>query len=336
MLEQPKILITGGCSYSQVPNRDISWPIHLQELPSIRYVAHTGHGSAGNQIISRKVISKVLEAIDAGHKTKDMLVGVMWSGCDRQSHYSPKRNHNWDRITVLGPAKEDYDAVLNTEVLPIIDLQDGTVETVEEKMRSQWQTSCNPLSIRNHKNPSHYIFNAHWNDDMTSHYFERFVNPDKAVIETCEHILRTQWFLKEKGIKYFFTEYDNDVFTYHGPHGYGHISDDHPGHNFRPGDDPFGKLYSKHSECIQYPGEFTREVHEKCINDPEINYLYNAIDKDYFLPIKHLGHWAKDISEFDFAREGDPHPSTEQHKDFTQQIILPFLLEKYNISSYNV
>ena len=58
----------------------------------------------------------------------------------------------------------------------------------------------------------------------------------------------------------------------------------------------------------------------------------NAIDKDYFLPINNLGQWANEYQEIDFARERDPHPSTEQHKDFTQQIILPFLLEKYNIS----
>ena len=56
--------------------------------------------------------------------------------------------------------------------------------------------------------------NTHWNDELTSIYFEHFVNPQKAIIETCENILRTQWFLKDKGINYFFSEYDYDVFHY--------------------------------------------------------------------------------------------------------------------------
>ena len=80
-MNTPTILITGGCSYSQVPNLDVTWPLPLQESLGVRYVAHTGHGAAGNQLISRKVISKVIEAIELGHKPEDMLVGVMWSGC---------------------------------------------------------------------------------------------------------------------------------------------------------------------------------------------------------------------------------------------------------------
>ena len=54
----PNLFISGGCSYSQVPNRDQGWPVHLHELSCIRYVSHTGHGAVGNDIISRKLILK--------------------------------------------------------------------------------------------------------------------------------------------------------------------------------------------------------------------------------------------------------------------------------------
>ena len=29
-MKRPKLLITGGCSYSQVPGSDMSWPQHVQ------------------------------------------------------------------------------------------------------------------------------------------------------------------------------------------------------------------------------------------------------------------------------------------------------------------
>jgi len=343
-MKQPNTLITAGCSYSQVPNRDESWPMHLQELHGIRYIAHTGHGAAGNATIARKLISKVMEALELGHKPEDILVGVMWSGTDRQSHYSPNFDHNWTRVNVMGPDKEDFlkrERRPNNELAPpFFDLQDPKLSSMHEEGRryhllnqthQQWYNSTNPLVIRNFTNPSHYIFNAHWNDEMTSHYYERFVNPDKALLETCEHILRTQWFLQSKGIKYFFTEYDWDCFSYGGPHGYGSVTEDHSGHNFTPCGDPAGGIYSKHSESIQYPGEYSRQQDDKKYNDPEINYLYAAIDRDYFLPVKHMNDWVTNVSEHDHPRPGDPHPGTKQHKDFTQQIILPFLLEKYNI-----
>ena len=333
-MNTPTILITGGCSYSQVPNLDVAWPLPLQESLGVRYVAHTGHGAAGNQLISRKVISKVIEAIELGHKPEDMLVGVIWSGCDRYTHYSENldKNHSKTRLMGYGESYEEmlFEHTYNPSPPAIIDL-----ENLEDEI-NQNISKQNPAFIRNYKNPSHYVLNCHWDDDMTNYYFEYFVNPQKAIIETCEHILRTEWFLKEKGINYFFGEYDHDVFHYVGPWGYGGDPSEHPGHPFTPGAKWNGEIYSSDSECIQWPHHYTKEIDSQHLNNPEINYLYTAIDKKYFLPINSLGEWAKEKSTHHFAREGDPHPSTEQHKEFVNKVILPFLLEKYNISLYNV
>jgi hypothetical protein len=337
-MNRPNLLITGGCSYSEVPNSDVSWPLHLQELQCIRYVAHTAHGAGGNDIISRKIISKVLEAIELGHKTEDMLVGVIWSGCDRMSHYSEeleKNYHNFTQIGMGNPANvSDFIADLVNPQLPIIDLENLPVKQDggrhDPGLGHPWQHHSNPFGIRSYNKPSYYLMNAHWNDKMTSHYFERFVNPRKALIETCEHILRTQWFLKSKGINYFFSEYENDVFKYLGPHNYGANKAEYPGQFWAP-DDPNYKLYSVDSECIQYPDEYTREDATICETHPEINYLYSDIDREYFLPITNLGDWVRDVSAYEYARPDDPHPSTEQHKEFTEKVILPFILEKYNI-----
>ena len=52
------VLITGGCSYSQINNTDTVWCKHLQESLGFRFVAHLGHGAAGNAIISSQLFLK--------------------------------------------------------------------------------------------------------------------------------------------------------------------------------------------------------------------------------------------------------------------------------------
>jgi hypothetical protein len=66
----------------------------------------------------------------------------------------------------------------------------------------------------------------------------------------------------------------------------------------------------------------------------DIRYLYNQIDFSNFLNVNNCLDWARDESGFDFARPPDPHPSTEQHKAFTERIIIPHLtLNTFNKSS---
>lgn len=319
-MKSPTHLITAGCSYSQPANKDITWPLELQhQIKSLRYVAHRGHGASGNSIISRKVISTVLSALEQGVLPDQMLVGIMWSGCDRQSHYSEKYQRNFMRTTVIGRSHNYNDFLYEISRYPD---DEPIFADITDRTERDW--ASNPFAIRQPRVPSHYILNPHFSDEMTVKYFESFVNPEKAIIETCEHILRTQWFLKDKGIRYFMTEYDHDVFTYMGPH-------------------PKSEHYSKQTECIIDPDKYTQEKHFAYLNNPEINYLYNEIDKNYWLPIKHLQDWVTNVSEFkhrdmnpDTGLPRDPHPSTEQHKDFVAKVVLPFLLEKYNLSSYNV
>lgn len=338
MKNAERLLITGGCSYSEIPNRDDAWPLHLQNETYFRYVAHTGHGAAGNGLISRKVISKVLQALDQGFPTEDIIVGVIWSGCDRMTHYSPNLDYTLPKANQIGYGNglEDFKGSIkynNDMMLPIpfVDLEG------ERNFSHQHQNHSNPAFIRNYENPSHYIMNPHWVDEKTTLYFEHFVNPQKAIIETCEHILRTEHFLKSKNIKYFFSEYDFDVFHYTGPN-YGISRSTYPGMR-----SPEDTVLSIDSEAHQWPNTYTKEMHEQHLNDPEIEYLYHAIDRSYFLPIKHLQDWVTNVSKFkhrdinpDTGLPRDPHPSTEQHKDFVAKVVLPFLLEKYNLSSYNV
>jgi hypothetical protein len=62
------------------------------------------------------------------------------------------------------------------------------------------------------------------------------------------------------------------------------------------------------------------------LSNPELNFLYNQIDKTKWLPIENCYQWCRYESGKEFAREGDGHPSTEQHLELTKRIIIPFLI----------
>lgn len=63
-------------------------------------------------------------------------------------------------------------------------------------------------------------------------------------------------------------------------------------------------------------------------NHPDVKYLYDQIDFDHFLPVDGEYEWCRDHSGLEFPVKGDQHPSSEQHKLFTEQVILPFLKQK--------
>jgi len=63
------------------------------------------------------------------------------------------------------------------------------------------------------------------------------------------------------------------------------------------------------------------------INHTEVRYLYDQIDHSKFLPVGGEYEWCRDRSGLPIPgeRQGDLHPSTEQHGEFTHRVILPFL-----------
>ena len=55
------------------------------------------------------------------------------------------------------------------------------------------------------------ITNHQWTTDYSKLYYSKFHTYHGALIYTLEHILRTQWFLKSHGIKYFMSTYTGEV-----------------------------------------------------------------------------------------------------------------------------
>ena len=114
-----KLLITGGCSFSQVQGQpdpyldedkkvwpNCTWPLHLEEALKPEFHTHTGMAAAGNEIISQRIINKVNKALKDGFSPNDMLVGIMWSAADRLSLMSSNYKKNIHKTTLRGPSDE--------------------------------------------------------------------------------------------------------------------------------------------------------------------------------------------------------------------------------------
>lgn len=170
-LKKPKCLITAGCSFSQVPNADITWPVHLRDKLQTENCLFLGQGAAGNGIISRKVIYHTQKMLKS-YKPEELLVGIMWSGRDRQEVYSTDQNFPHNKVGIGAEAYRN------------------PVRVVEEY--------------------NFYIMNAHWKDPATTNYIKNYYDEVGAFLISIEHILRTQWFLKQHKIPYFMCEYSID------------------------------------------------------------------------------------------------------------------------------
>jgi len=166
------LLITSGCSFSQVPNADVTWPVHLGDIIGPKDVKFLAMGATGNGVISRKIIHSVYTAINHNIKPENILVGIMWSGPTRYE-------------------------IFNRQQIPHTPIN----------FNNSKDTYANPLYIADSNNPDWYILNSHWNDDSTVNYYKNFYDDVYGMILTVEHILRTQWFLQQNNIKYFMTTY---------------------------------------------------------------------------------------------------------------------------------
>lgn len=170
-IKKPKCLITAGCSFSQVPNADITWPVHLRDRVQSETCLFLGQGAAGNGIISRKVIYNTQKMLKV-YQPHELLVGIMWSGRDRLEMFSTNKDFP------------------------------------HHKFISTAEGYRNPVRVVDDYN--FYLLNAHWDDDATQLYMKHYYDEVGAYLLSLEHILRTQWFLQKYNVPYFMCEYSMD------------------------------------------------------------------------------------------------------------------------------
>lgn len=166
---------------------------------------------------------------------------------------------------------------------------------VTKQINNGWMK--NPTGFVKNTEPHWVILNQHWafdgNPEAETHY-RLFHDDIGASIYSIEHVLRTQWFLQSHGIPYFFSDYiDNNL----------------------------GSI--------------------KNLQHTEVKYLYDQIDRGQYLPVTSEYSWvlrhAINASELKPLPNNGPtwvrgvqHPTTEHHKEFTDQVIMPWLqLKEY-------
>jgi hypothetical protein len=252
-----RLLITSGCSFSECITYiagNGTWPRHLAKtLEDHEHVSYA-MGSQGNGLISRSIIYGVTKALQT-YKPEDILVGVMWSGSNRH----------------------DFRCFDN-----------NSLNFVQDSVHNGWVE--NPTGFVKESTKNWVILNVNWtnqNNKEAETYYKMFHDEIGSSIYSIEHILRTQWFLKSKGINYFFTDYvdENIVSDYNIVH-------------------------------------------------PEINYLYTQIDRDFYLPVTSEFSWVinntqyKHLFNLEDVKKGPVHPKTEMHKEFVDQVIMPWLKDK--------
>ena len=253
------ILVTGGCSFSETISPWITtWPKHLENYINPKSAHHTGLGSGGNGLISRSIIYRVSQLLKQNN-SEDLLVGIMWSGPDRHEIF--------------------------------VDKNDVT-ETITHGMTIPGENGkslgvYNPYNfIDKDDDHSWLLLHPHNSGDTRSKvWYKHLHNNIGAYINTLEHILRTQWFLKSHNIKYFMTTYTREVL----------------------------------------PKTLSNSIPELLSENKHTKHLYDLVDFDRFLPVEGEYEWCRDKSGLQFPNKNDPHPSSDQHQLFTKEVIVPFL-----------
>ena len=86
-----KHLITGGCSFSHYANSNENWVGFLEDKLKFENknltIEHTGFFSQGQELIQKKIMLAIVEALESGLQPNEIMVVVMWSGTFRKAWY---------------------------------------------------------------------------------------------------------------------------------------------------------------------------------------------------------------------------------------------------------
>jgi len=145
--------------------------LHERLGRSIRH-SPLGMSSQGNGLVSRRLIHYCQYLMDRGIAPDEIFVAVMWSGPDRHDYYT----------------RSDPGFSGNTH---------------------GW--SRNPVQFVDGGEGAWVIFNPLWTMHNCETWYRHFHDDVGAVISTLEHVLRTQWYLKNLGIRYVMSTYMNTV-----------------------------------------------------------------------------------------------------------------------------
>ena len=288
-----KHLITGGCSFSVDSTGWIKYATeYLTSInPELTY-SHTGYYSQGQELIQKKVMLSIMEALESGINPEEILVLVMWSGTHRKCWYI-------DNPDIINQVVKGWSKFVGGMSANFLDLKDSIGEN------TALSTSASGDKFPYNPNEGWY-FTVDGSDCklafVQEHYLlDRFHGGVGKTHTSVENIVMLQNFCKLHGIN-LYQQFFMD-------NGYQDI-ENHKNHQI------IGYLYKQLDFDNMIKGGMFDHLHTLL-----------SVAREDSTSITHAERLSLDANTGYFAKDGF-HPSSLGAKVWCSDILLPFLRER--------
>ena len=210
-----KILITGGCSFSDSWNLPESkylyrrtWVNYIKEKYNFKKYVHMGNPASGNELIAERIVYALQTLLDKGYLSDDLYVGVMWSGIERKELFvstqeTDKYSELDDSVRREGEntlMMSHYSNVFsNTKGMRpgIVNVPNGYLKSGGLPYKDDW-------------------WKTKAQRDYFNLWYDNFYSVEKQFIDTLKSILLVQTFCERHNIKYFMSVWQN-IFNARNP-----------------------------------------------------------------------------------------------------------------------
>ena len=274
-------IVVSGCSFSAWKKGWVGEPYSSwpYHIPLDGETLHNvSLSGSGNYIVSLNAISLVDDLIKKGTAPKDIYVVIQWTGIFRPT-------------------------VFNTEY---------------KKRPVNFKSSYSDFPLKSKNTPGFIEPGAWKREEYWANYFTNYFTAGQATVDTLDCILKTQWYLKSKGVEYtMFTGWD--IFT----------SNSLPmwiGQDIIASPSQFtgGKYNNIDHVVTPTECEWTKSFWEMV----DFNKFWFFENKDFKLG--GLTQWTQaNLPQHEWYKNfpNDPHPSLKAHKKFALEIIHPRINE---------
>ena len=310
-----KHIITGGCSFT---NCGKSWPYHIDQ-EKYGWVHNVATPGAGQAYITRSVIHQVENILNRNEGLpEDITVLVMWSGIDRFEILSTEKETPMHKLYIEG---SDMNWLENFIFI------DNGGRRIPFKESCWLKSSTRGMQWEN--KPVVRLF------DM---YFKFFHTEEESFVRSLENILRLQWYLESKNIKYKFMCWQNifNKYSFTVPKGYPSENGIAEGHNIWC----MGWSHNEWHDNIIWPKEIDCKISKDTplLKDIYINstHMWDMVDWDKWwfyeddqVECGGLAEWIilGERHAWGNGRDDPGHPSVYSHGEFTRKVIIPILGE---------
>ena len=189
MLENIKVVITSGCSFSAWDNLD-TWPHHLGNIMPNAEFKYLGLCSSGNEMIQKKATLALHEALQT-YKPEEILVLPMWSGLDRKAFYI-SNEAEIDRMV------DTWQRVGHWWHTQFTDLKNNLEQKKEMFVNGTEKVTYNPLG-------GWYLFHSDLGDgtDLAMSYAKSSLDFTYGIHIGLENMVMLQTLCESKGVKMF-------------------------------------------------------------------------------------------------------------------------------------